>query len=185
LTGLLNHRTFQVIFDGKINSMGRYGKSMAVIMVDADRFKRINDTYGHSVGDEVLVELASRLKALVRKNDAVARYGGEEFAVVLDSVDEKNARSITEKMRKAIASRPFVTASGPLTITASFGFSVLRKGDTTTNREFLDQADQALYHAKESGRDRVVSYREIEGTSAEKNPHARTDGAAVTGEVRS
>ncbi len=185
LTGLLNHRTFQIILDGKINSMGRYGQSMGVIMVDADRFKRVNDTYGHPVGDEVLVELAGRLKALVRKNDAVARYGGEEFAVVLDSVGEKNARSIAGKMRKAIASRPFSTTAGQLTITASFGFSVLRKDDATTKREFLDQADKALYHAKENGRNRVVSYREIEGTSAERNPHARADGAAVTGEVRS
>ena len=74
LTGLLNHRTFQLIFDGKINSMGRYGQSMAVVMVDADKFKAVNDTYGHSVGDEVLVELSKRLKSLVRKNDAVARY---------------------------------------------------------------------------------------------------------------
>jgi diguanylate cyclase (GGDEF)-like protein len=185
LTGLLNHRTFQVIFDGKINSMGRYGKSMAVVMVDADKFKTVNDTYGHSVGDEVLVELSKRLKALVRKNDAVARYGGEEFAVVLDSVDEENARIIAEKMRKAISSKPFATASGALPITASFGFSILRKDETTTKREFLDQADQALYHAKENGRNRVVSFREVRDASANSSPHTMTEGVEVSGEVGS
>jgi PleD family two-component response regulator len=88
-------------------------------------------------------------------------------------------------MRKSISSKPFATSVGALDITASFGFSVLHKGDITTKREFLDQADQAMYHAKENGRNRVVSYREIEGTSIERNPHARTDGSAVTGEVRS
>jgi len=185
LTGLLNHRTFQVVFDGKINSMGRYGKSMAVVMVDADKFKTVNDTYGHSVGDEVLVELSKRLKSLVRKNDAVARYGGEEFAVVLDSVDEENARIIAEKMRKAISSKPFATASGALPITASFGFSILRKDETTTKREFLDQADQALYHAKESGRNRVVSFSEIRDASANSSPHTLTEGVEVSGEVGS
>ncbi|MDF1535239.1 MAG: GGDEF domain-containing protein [bacterium] len=185
LTGLLNHRTFQIILDGKINSMSRYGQSMAVLMVDADKFKTVNDTYGHPVGDEVLVELAARLKALVRKNDAVARYGGEEFTVVLDSVDEHNARSIAEKMREAIASRPFATAAGQLSVTASFGFSVLRKDDTTTKREFLGRADQALYHAKESGRNRVVSYMEIEGAAARRNPYTGAEEAEVAGEVRS
>jgi diguanylate cyclase (GGDEF)-like protein len=185
LTGLLNHRTFQLIFDGKINSMGRYGQSMAVVMVDADKFKAVNDTYGHSVGDEVLVELSKRLKSLVRKNDAVARYGGEEFAVVLDSVDEENARIIVEKMRKAISSRPFATASGALPITASFGFSILRKDETTTKREFLDQADQALYHAKENGRNRVVSFSEVRDASANSSPHTLTEGVEVSGEVGS
>jgi diguanylate cyclase (GGDEF)-like protein len=185
LTGLLNHRTFQVIFDGKINSMGRYGKSMAVVMVDADKFKTVNDTYGHSVGDEVLVELSKRLKSLVRKNDAVARYGGEEFAVILDSVDEENARIIAEKMRKAISSKPFSTASGALPITASFGLSILYNGDTTTKREFLDQADQALYYAKENGRNRVVSFSEVRDASANSSPHTMNEGVEVSGEVGS
>ena len=184
LTELLNHRTFQIILDGKISSMGRYGESMAVVMVDADKFKNVNDTYGHSVGDEVLVELARRLKSLVRKNDAVARYGGEEFAVVLDSVDEKSARSIAEKMREAISSKPFKTASGELPITASFGFSVLTKGETKPKREFIDQADQALYRAKETGRNRVVSFREVEA-AAKRDPHTLSEGMELTGEVGS
>lgn len=185
LTGLLNHRTFQVILDGKIRRVSRYGESIAVVMVDADKFKAVNDTYGHSVGDEVLVELARRLKAQVRKDDAVARYGGEEFAVVLDSVDEENAWAIAEKMRKAISSKPFATASGALPVTASFGFSILHKDEATTKREFLDQADQALYHAKENGRNRVVGINEIRQASENSNPHAVNERTGMPGEVGS
>lgn len=171
LTGLLNHRTFQIILDGKLNNLRRgYFKSMAVIMVDGDRFKDVNDTYGHPVGDEVLVELARRLKAGIRKNDAVARYGGEEFAVILDNAGEKESYEIAEKMRRSIRSKPFATAAGNIQITASFGFSLLTGTDGIVKKDLLEQADQALYQAKSSGRDRVVSYRDIETAATEIKP---------------
>ena len=174
LTGLLNRRTFQIILDGKINNVIRgYFKSMAVIMVDGDRFKNVNDTYGHPVGDEVLVEIAKRLKSGVRKNDAVARYGGEEFAVVLDNAGEKEASEIAEKMRQSIRSKPFVTSAGTVPVTASFGFTVFNRSDEATKKELLfEQADQALYHAKEHGRDKVVSYRDIQTVVPEIDPVA-------------
>lgn len=173
LTGLLNHRTFQIVLDGKLNHLSRGNfKSMAAIMVDADRFKNVNDTYGHPVGDEVLVELARRLKMGVRKNDAVARYGGEEFAVILDNAGEKETREIAEKMRHSIRSRPFMTSVGKIQITASFGFSVLIGTDGVGKKELLEQADQALYRAKAGGRDRVVSYKDIETGAAEIEPVA-------------
>ncbi len=182
LTGLLNHRFFQIVLDGKLNNLSRgYFKSMAVIMVDGDRFKNVNDTYGHPVGDEVLVELARRLKTGVRKNDAVARYGGEEFAVILDNAGEKETREIADKMRHSIRSQPFVTSAGKIRITASFGFSIVSGTDGFAKKELLEQADQALYHAKACGRDRVVSYSEIETVSVEIEPVAG-DSDSVTQE---
>jgi diguanylate cyclase (GGDEF)-like protein len=180
LTGLLNHRFFQIVLDGKLNNLSRgYFKSMAVIMVDGDRFKNVNDTYGHPVGDEVLVELARRLKTGVRKNDAVARYGGEEFAVILDNAGEKETREIAEKMRHSIRSQPFVTSAGKIRITASFGFSIVSGTDGFAKKELLEQADQALYHAKACGRDRVVSYRESETVSVEIEPVAGDSDSVI------
>lgn len=167
LTGLLNHRFFQIVLDGKLNNLERgYFKSLAVIMVDGDRFKKVNDTYGHQVGDEVLVEIGRRLKSGVRKNDAVARYGGEEFAVVLDNAGEKEAREIAEKMRRLIRSQPFSTTAGKIQVTASIGFSVRTGTVDIDKKELLGYADQALYQAKAAGRDRVVSYRDIEKSAA-------------------
>ena len=180
LTGLLNHRTFQIVLDGKLNHLSRGNfKSMAAIMVDADRFKDVNDTFGHPVGDEVLVELARRLKMGIRKNDAVARYGGEEFAVILDNAGEKEASEIAEKLRHSIRSRPFATSAGKIQVTASFGFSVLTGTDGYAKKELLEQADQALYQAKAGGRDRVVSYRDIETAAAEIEPVAADVNTAI------
>ena len=178
LTGLLNRRTFQIILDGKISNVIRgYFKSTAIIMVDGDKFKNVNDTYGHPVGDEVLVEIARRLKAGVRKNDAVARYGGEEFAIVLDNAGENEAREISEKMRKAIRSKAFNTKAGEIRITASFGFSVLSGTEGISNKELLEQADQALYHAKETGRDRVVSFNDMKRSGITFKQVAASDKA--------
>jgi diguanylate cyclase (GGDEF)-like protein len=180
LTGLLNHRTFQIVLDGKLNHLIRGNfRSVAAIMVDADRFKDVNDTYGHPVGDEVLVVWARRLKMGVRKNDAVARYGGEEFAVILDNAGEKEAREIAEKMRHSIRSRPFATSGGKIQVTASFGFSVLIGADGYAKKELLEQADQALYQAKEGGRDRVVSYMDIDTDATEIEPVAEDANTAI------
>ncbi|MBN2720228.1 MAG: sensor domain-containing diguanylate cyclase [Proteobacteria bacterium] len=163
LTGLLNLRAFLIILEGKMTRIRRgYDAGLAVIMVDGDHFKMVNDTHGHPVGDEVLVELARRLKTPLRKGDAVARYGGEEFTIALDEVNEKITRKIAEKIRRDIESRPFKTAAGPLTFTASFGFCVIKDGSSLTREEFLARADRALYHAKETGRNRVVGFSEIE-----------------------
>jgi diguanylate cyclase (GGDEF)-like protein len=183
LTGLLNHKTFQIVLDGKINRVNRgYDPSLAVIMVDGDHFKNVNDTYGHPVGDEVLVELARRLKAGVRVGDAVARYGGEEFAIALDNVDEKTARQITEKMRKAIASKQFHTNAGPVDMTASFGFSVIRGKGGDSKEELLEKADRALYYAKESGRNCVVGYGDLLESESPKIKSTQTKTGSMNQE---
>ena len=158
LTGLYNHRTFQLALEERIERIGRdYEKSLAVIMVDVDFFKDINDTYGHPVGDEVLRGLAARLKESVRDLDRVARYGGEEFAIILDNVDRKEAGTIAEKLRSAVESTGINTTSGPLSLTVSMGYAILARGDSTSKQELLDRADKALYKAKKDGRNRVVA----------------------------
>jgi diguanylate cyclase (GGDEF)-like protein len=178
LTGLLNHRTFQLVLEGKIARVNRgYDSSLGLIMVDGDRFKNVNDNYGHPVGDEVLVELARRLKATVRSIDAVARYGGEEFAIVLDNVNEKKAGRIAEKMRREIGTRQFDTSAGQLEITASFGYSVLHRKQPSSGEKLIEEADRALYWAKESGRNMVVSYSEIQHEdSIRQNPVPAGEG---------
>jgi diguanylate cyclase (GGDEF)-like protein len=141
-------------------------------MVDGDKFKNINDTYGHPVGDEVLKELAVRLRNGVRALDTVARYGGEEFAIILDKVSEKETRNIAEKLRESIASQPFKTAAGKLKVTASLGFALHRAGDSIHKQELLERADKALYAAKNSGRNTVRAYVDIAGQLADKAPVA-------------
>ncbi|UCF30661.1 MAG: sensor domain-containing diguanylate cyclase [bacterium] len=167
LTGLLNHRTFQEVLASRIERVGReYERSLAVVMVDVDHFKEVNDVYGHPVGDEVLRELAGLLKTGVRELDAVARYGGEEFALVLDNVDDRMARKITEKLKQAVDRHEFRTAAGSLHLTVSMGYAVLTQGDTVSKQEILDMADRALYSAKRGGRNRTVDYRDLKGSSA-------------------
>ncbi|UCF88180.1 MAG: GGDEF domain-containing protein, partial [bacterium] len=142
-------------------------------------FKDVNDTYGHPVGDEVLVEMARRLKSGIRKNDAVARYGGEEFAVILDNAGEREALKIAEKMHQAIRSKPFVTSAGKIPVTASFGFSVVSGTEKVNKKVLLEQADQALYLAKTGGRDRVVSYTEAASAAAETIPVAADTDSVI------
>jgi len=162
LTGLLNHRVFQEVLDNRISRVQReYNGSLAVIMIDADNFKGINDNYGHPIGDEVLKELAVRLKKDIRDLDTVARYGGEEFAVILDNVSYNEARLIAEKLRVSVESRPFKTAAGSIDVTISLGLCAMGKEDDIHKQILLEQADQALYHAKNSGRNRVVKYLDI------------------------
>lgn len=186
LTGLLNRRTFQIVLDGKIRRVIRgYDSSIALIMVDGDRFKNVNDEYGHPVGDEVLVELARRLKGGIRSNDAVARFGGEEFTVVLDNVDERKTRRIAEKLRKDIGTRCFETSVGDLNVTASFGFAVLHGKGPHSREQLLEWADRALYYAKESGRDRVVAFADIEGKgSVDREPLTEKAGTVAGEEKR-
>ncbi|MEO0869934.1 MAG: GGDEF domain-containing protein [Cyanobacteria bacterium J06642_11] len=126
--------------------------SDGVILFDIDHFKRINDTYGHPVGDVVLVAIATRCRKVLRKNDCLARWGGEEFLVVLRQVDADVIEQIAEELRLAIASEEIEPAGS---VTASFGVSVVRPTDTIET--LLQRVDQAMYAAKTGGRNRVIA----------------------------
>jgi two-component system cell cycle response regulator len=129
-----------------------------VLITDIDRFKAVNDTYGHDAGDQVLKEFASRIRSTVRGADLACRYGGEEFVVVMPDTPGEVAASIAERLRMAVETVPFTLRdSGQvLNVTASFGISS-RIGTVETADQLIKQADLALYAAKNSGRNRVVA----------------------------
>ena len=158
LTGLFNRRYFDAHFDKILEKSRRENyKPVGVLSVDVDKFKKINDTYGHPVGDEVLVELAKRLMNSMRPSDMVARMGGEEFVVVLPESRPEQVRMIAERLRAQIADVPFPIKGGAemLPVTASIGATVTR-AEPETAADIFRRADEALYQAKETGRNKVV-----------------------------
>ena len=154
LTGLLSRRAVLETLGRELARARRAKKPMAVALCDADFFKRINDTLGHAVGDAVLVEVARRMTTALRDSDAVGRIGGEEFLALLPGADRGAACVAAERIRAAVAARPFETAAGPVPVTVSIGVAVSLDG-TATGEELTSEADQALYRAKQEGRDRV------------------------------
>jgi diguanylate cyclase (GGDEF)-like protein len=134
---------------------------LSVIIFDIDHFKRVNDTYGHLAGDEILRNVASIFKRQLRNDDIAARYGGEEFVVVLPNTIKEDATRIAEKIRLAIEAHPFPAGSGPGkpgVVTISGGVAC-HQIDGRSSSEVLSAADQALYLAKERGRNRVVEFK--------------------------
>jgi diguanylate cyclase (GGDEF)-like protein len=150
LTTLPNRRAFDGALELALATAARNGRAFAVVMADIDRFKAINDTFGHRVGDAVLRSFAERVRAALRAQDRAFRYGGEEFCMVLPDSDAAGARHFAERLRTRIA-QPATPALHELT--ASFGVAVWQPGDDADS--LLGRADRALYRAKESGRDRV------------------------------
>jgi two-component system, cell cycle response regulator len=158
LTGLHNRRFLNNHLDQLVGQAKERAKSLAVVLLDIDHFKSINDTYGHDCGDEVLKEFAARLKTCVRTQDLACRYGGEEFIIVMPETSSWSAQVVAERMRRAVESKPFAIEKGARTInvTASLGLATM---DTVedTGESVIKRADQALYRAKREGRNRVVS----------------------------
>lgn len=156
LTGLWNHAMILDLLQREVSRAQREGNSVAVLMCDLDHFKRINDTYGHLVGDELLRETARRLLSSVRPYDAVGRYGGEEFLVVMPGCNTARARERAEEIRTTVGECPVMTTQGPVSFTLSVG--ALASGDwgRTTPVQLLKEVDAALYRAKAEGRNRVA-----------------------------
>ena len=153
LTGLGNYRFFQQTLAREVDRAVRFGRPLALLMLDLDRFKLVNDEHGHQVGDAVLVQIAERIKAEVREVDVVARYGGEEFVVVLPETGLEGGQHLAERICASVRSRPLHTAGGELWLTVSIGVAVYPEhGDTPP--QLVRAADQALYVAKSDGRDR-------------------------------
>ena len=158
LTGMYNRRYFDRKTESLIAEYQNTSKQLSIIMSDIDKFKLVNDTYGHLVGDQVLIETAARIKNAVASDGIVFRFGGEEFIILLENTDLKKATEIAEKIRFNIANEKFQIATEPYQIncTISLGLSSLLKNDTSTN-ELIKRSDEALYIAKETGRNKVVS----------------------------
>jgi diguanylate cyclase (GGDEF)-like protein len=152
LTGCLSRRAFTAAMDAEIARHARYGHPSALLLLDVDHFKRVNDTYGHKAGDEVLKAVVSCCEALIRPNDSLGRVGGEEFAIVLAETDTASAMMAAERYRDAIAGLRVGDQS--LQVTASFGIAPVEA--CATAAAWLDLADQGLYAAKHQGRNRCV-----------------------------
>jgi diguanylate cyclase (GGDEF)-like protein len=154
LTGNWNRRMIFQLLTNALDQARRKGGTIAVIMVDVDKFKCINDEYGHPVGDLVLREVARRLRSCTRTTDHFGRYGGEEFLIVLPNCDSVNALTRAEELRRAVECQRISTGDNELTVTCSFGVN-WTKGGSYDLQELLRKADAALYAAKQSGRNCV------------------------------
>jgi two-component system cell cycle response regulator len=158
LTGLHNRRYLDTHLRTLFARAKVRGRPLTLCITDIDRFKQVNDVYGHDAGDEVLKEFAGRVRSTVRGADLACRYGGEEFVVVMPDTPAEAAAAVAERLRGMIEARPFQLRSGetPLMLTASMGIATLGPG-IETPEQLLKQADRALYEAKNSGRNRVVA----------------------------
>ncbi|UCE78637.1 MAG: GGDEF domain-containing protein [Nitrospiraceae bacterium] len=155
LTGLFNHRVFQEKLSEELKRLNRFSETISLMLVDIDFFKKINDTYGHPVGDLVLKNVSKVVEQTIRDIDIPARYGGEEFAIILPRTDETAAENIAERLRKAVEEKSFIAQGKTFNITVSIGIATA-PSNAKGKEELIDKADQALYFAKQSGRNNSV-----------------------------
>ena len=157
LTGLLNRTAILEVLQQELVRADREQQGVSILMVDLDHFKQINDSHGHLVGDSVLREAASRMKAGIRRYDAIGRYGGEEFLIVLPGCSSEDALARAECLRLALNAEPFWFGTDTCAVTCSIGFAFHSGTFSCSADALIRQADAALYGAKERGRDRIES----------------------------
>ena len=186
LTGLYNRRVLETRLNNEWDRAGRFGITLACMMIDVDHFKQFNDDYGHLIGDEVLAHVGQVIQSQVRKVDTLARYGGEEFAVLLPRTTRKEAVAVAEKLRVSVATIPKGVKEGVvgLSVTISVGVAST-EDDPRSAKELLDMADHGLLMAKTAGRNRVIAYGEAPplqstGPDTEKSPGPRMGGGSTT-----
>ncbi|HEX8170148.1 MAG TPA: diguanylate cyclase [Thermoanaerobaculia bacterium] len=163
LTKLHNHRYFQDELARAFEESQRYQRPLSLAMIDIDFFKKVNDTYGHAVGDDVLKGAAALFRESVRSTDLVARYGGEEFAVMMPETSLADAIAFAEKIRGLVESKPFETQIGPVQATVSLGVASVPHTRIHTAKELIVSADKALYRAKKNGRNQVQAEKRRDG----------------------
>jgi diguanylate cyclase (GGDEF)-like protein/PAS domain S-box-containing protein len=168
LTGLGNRRYLERQLSARLNEWERYGSAFGVLIADIDLFKRVNDTFGHDVGDQALAMVARTLAFGLRGNDLVGRYGGEEFVAVLSHPDPGDLALVGERLRSLVAASRLVVARQQVEVTVSLGGSLVAPGDTADT--LLRRADAMLYAAKDAGRNRVHTH------GIEPAPSAWEDG---------
>lgn len=156
LTRIYNHRFFQELFEKEYKRSDRYNTIFSLIMLDIDHFKKVNDTYGHLCGDEILKGLAVLIKSCLRSMDIVARYGGEEFAVLLPETNGPEAYQTAERIRRAVEETTFMGTDQGLKVTVSQGVATYPSEGVQERQDIIAKADGALYEAKETGRNKVV-----------------------------
>ncbi len=160
LTGLFNKRAMLDQAAAKVAAASRFGRKLSVLITDIDFFKKVNDTYGHDMGDVVIKGLADILKKQKRATDVVARFGGEEFIVLCEQTDEAGAALLGERIREELEATVFNTPTGPLSVTCSVGIATFPEAGSTWD-ELFKGADEALYVSKRTGRNRVTAWAPV------------------------
>jgi len=155
LTGAYNRRAYDQMIENEMERFLRYGTCFSLLLMDADKFKLINDNYGHAIGDKCLQEIIKRTMPLLRKNDMLARYGGEEFVVIMPGTESSGAKEAAEKIRKTIEKIEFIYKKDKVKVTVSIGVSQSKEGDTN-HQQIFERSDIAVYKAKEQGRNQVL-----------------------------
>ena len=155
LTNLYNHRYFHDELGRAFEESARYGRPLSLAMADLDFFKKVNDNYGHAVGDEVLKAVSRMFQESSRSTDLAARYGGEEFAIMMPETDSHAAITFAEKLRSLVESTPIRTQAGELRVTVSLGVAAVPHPQIHAAKELIIAADNALYRAKDAGRNQV------------------------------
>jgi diguanylate cyclase (GGDEF)-like protein/putative nucleotidyltransferase with HDIG domain len=173
LTGLYNHRFLQEKLVEEFTRAVRYGYPISCLLVDLDQFRRLNETLGHAVGDEILKETAGILLENCRLSDLIARFGGEEFALLLPHVDYRGAMESAERLRELFAAHTFLSASHQISLTVSIGISCFPDDYTQHRSDLLNFSDQALFRAKAAGRNRVSLYRDLLPAIGVALPHLK------------
>ncbi len=166
LTGLLNRRRFEEELSRQVAYAGRYGSAGAVLVLDLDDFKYVNDMLGHHAGDALIRSVANLLRDRMRKSDTIARLGGDEFAILLPRADPEGACLVAENLLETIRRHRAVFRGQRVRITTSIGIAVISGTAAGSGEELLGQADSAMYEAKEAGRDRVSMYSHPEEPTA-------------------
>ena len=164
LTKLFNHRHFQDELARAFEESIRYERPLSLAIVDLDFFKKVNDTYGHAVGDEVLKGVSRMFQGSTRSTDLVARYGGEEFAVMMPETELGAALTFAEQIRSMVESTPIETQAGPVRATVSIGLSTVPHTKIHSPKELIVAADKALYRAKKEGRNQVQAEKRSDST---------------------
>lgn len=157
LTGLANRRAFRARATDELHRVTRYGVSSSLLMLDLDLFKRINDTYGHEAGDQVLVEFVTRVSSFLRNTDLFSRLGGEEFAILLPMTEHEGMRTVAERLLQSLREKPLMWQGQEIWFTASAGGAAMQADDPTIDN-VLARADKATYRAKNDGRDRYIQF---------------------------
>jgi diguanylate cyclase len=156
LTGAKNRRSFLELFERELKRSTRYDTALAILLMDIDHFKQVNDSYGHDIGDKILKLLVAKSHSVLRDSDIFARWGGEEFIILLPETDLQQASSAAERLRGTLAKSELVNNDGAnINFTVSIGFTLIENKNISTN-EIIKRADEALYKAKKQGRNRVV-----------------------------
>ena len=176
LTKVFNRKHFNDLFAKEFAFSARHGSPLALIFIDIDHFKKVNDTYGHPAGDHVLAEVSGVLASAIRGEDVLARFGGEEFCVLCRGIDGASSREMAERLRKEVSDKRMIYGGKLISVTISLGLAMMPDPTMTQPGLLLASADRALYDAKRQGRNRVVLASPAAPTNTGANPVVNPEG---------